>query len=115
MGLNADSTALLNSAALDAGRATADARWSRYATSAFSWFLGQNHLQQDLYDGSTGGCRDGLRVFLDGQQALPRLNSSVISFIYKKRLNRHTSTSHTLAFLSSEQVTTLESSGLHRT
>lgn len=50
------------SAALDAGRATADARWSRYATSAFSWFLGQNHLQQDLYDGSTGGCRDGLHA-----------------------------------------------------
>jgi hypothetical protein len=50
------------SAALDAGRTTADARWSRYATSAFSWFLGQNHLQQDLYDGSTGGCRDGLHA-----------------------------------------------------
>jgi hypothetical protein len=24
--------------------------------------LGQNHLQQPLYDASTGGCRDGLHV-----------------------------------------------------
>jgi hypothetical protein len=29
---------------------------------AFDWFLGQNLLQQSLYDPSTGGCRDGLHA-----------------------------------------------------
>lgn len=50
------------SACLDAHRITGDARWSRYASSAFGWFLGQNHLQQTVYDVSTGGCRDGLHA-----------------------------------------------------
>ena len=31
-------------------------------TRAFDWFLGQNNLQQWLYDPSTGGCRDGLHA-----------------------------------------------------
>jgi hypothetical protein len=30
------------------------------AQRAFSWFLGQNQLQQALYNAATGGCRDGL-------------------------------------------------------
>ena len=42
------------SPARPAGRAT--------PRSAFGWFLGQNHLQQPLYDVSTGGCRDGLHA-----------------------------------------------------
>jgi glycosyltransferase involved in cell wall biosynthesis len=50
------------SACLAAHRITGEARWSRYASSAFSWFLGQNHLQQAVYDASTGGCRDGLHA-----------------------------------------------------
>jgi glycosyltransferase involved in cell wall biosynthesis len=50
------------SACLAAHRITGDARWSRYASSAFSWFLGQNHLQQAVYDATTGGCRDGLHA-----------------------------------------------------
>ena len=29
---------------------------------AFDWFLGQNELQQPLYDPATGGCRDGLHA-----------------------------------------------------
>ncbi len=48
------------SAGLDAYRITGDPRWSRYAGSAFHWFLGQNHLHQPVYDATTGGCRDGL-------------------------------------------------------
>ncbi len=48
------------SASLDAARATGDARWSTYARRAFTWFLGQNQLQQPLYNAATGGCRDGL-------------------------------------------------------
>ncbi|MBK7715779.1 MAG: glycosyltransferase family 4 protein [Gemmatimonadetes bacterium] len=49
-------------ASLDAHRITADPRWTSYAGSAFRWFLGQNHLQQTVYDPSTGGCRDGLHA-----------------------------------------------------
>ena len=48
------------SACLEAGRATEDARWAAHARRAFNWFIGQNHLQQSLYDPTTGGCRDGL-------------------------------------------------------
>jgi hypothetical protein len=50
------------SACLEAGRVTGDGRWAPHARRAFSWFLGQNHLQQPLYDPATGGCRDGLHA-----------------------------------------------------
>lgn len=50
------------SACLDALRVTRNARWSAEARRAFDWFLGQNHLQQPLYDATTGGCRDGLHA-----------------------------------------------------
>ncbi|HEY6546263.1 MAG TPA: glycosyltransferase, partial [Vicinamibacteria bacterium] len=49
-------------ACLDAHRVTGAARWSTMASAAFGWFLGQNHIQQNLYDVSTGGCRDGLHA-----------------------------------------------------
>jgi hypothetical protein len=48
------------SACLEAQRVTKDERWADHARRAFYWFLGQNQLQQSLYDASTGGCRDGL-------------------------------------------------------
>jgi hypothetical protein len=47
-------------ACLEAYRVSDDTRWVEHAQRAFNWFLGQNHLQQWLYDASTGGCRDGL-------------------------------------------------------
>ncbi len=50
------------SACLDAQRLTGEARWADPARRAFDWFLGQNQLQQALYDASTGGCRDGLHA-----------------------------------------------------
>lgn len=50
------------SACLGANRATDDVRWAEHARRAFNWFLGQNQLQQSLYDATTGGCRDGLHV-----------------------------------------------------
>ena len=50
------------SACLEAGRVTGDRRWAEHARRAFRWFLGENHLQQPLYDASTGGCRDGLHA-----------------------------------------------------
>ena len=50
------------SACIEAARATAHASWVSQARRAFSWFLGQNHLHQSLYDAATGGCRDGLHA-----------------------------------------------------
>jgi hypothetical protein len=50
------------SACLEAGRTTREPRWAQHARRAFSWFLGQNHLQQSLYDTATGGCRDGMHT-----------------------------------------------------
>jgi len=50
------------SACLDAQRITRDAVWGEHARRAFGWFLGQNQLQQPLYDPRTGGCRDGLHA-----------------------------------------------------
>jgi len=50
------------SACLEAQRATGDVLWVEHAERAFSWFLGQNRLQQSLHDAETGGCRDGLHV-----------------------------------------------------
>jgi glycosyltransferase involved in cell wall biosynthesis len=44
----------------EAERVTGDRRWAAHARRAFAWFLGQNQLQQSLYDPGTGGCRDGL-------------------------------------------------------
>jgi glycosyltransferase involved in cell wall biosynthesis len=48
------------SACLEAKRVTRESRWGVYAKRAFDWYLGQNDLQQPLYDPATGGCRDGL-------------------------------------------------------
>ena len=48
------------SACLESRRVTGDAQWMERARLAFSWFFGQNQLQEWLYDPTTGGCRDGL-------------------------------------------------------
>ena len=50
------------SACMHAFRMTGEHRWSEHARNAFSWFLGQNQLQQPLYDPATGGCRDALHA-----------------------------------------------------
>jgi glycosyltransferase involved in cell wall biosynthesis len=55
-------TCAMVSACLTARRVTRDAGWGERARGAFGWFLGQNHLQQPLYDAATGGCRDGLHA-----------------------------------------------------
>ena len=52
----------VTSACLAAHGVSGDARWMERGTRAFEWFLGQNSLQQWLYDASTGGCRDGLHA-----------------------------------------------------
>ena len=48
------------SACMHAFRVTGDHRWAEHARRAFTWFLGQNQLQQPLYDPLSGGCRDAL-------------------------------------------------------
>jgi glycosyltransferase involved in cell wall biosynthesis len=48
------------SACMHAFRNTGDHRWAEHARRAFTWFLGQNQLQQALYDPLSGGCRDAL-------------------------------------------------------
>jgi glycosyltransferase involved in cell wall biosynthesis len=66
------------SACLEASRATGEQRWLEEARRAFYWFLGDNHLQQALYDDATGGCRDGL---------------------HRERVNQNQGAESTLAFL----------------
>ena len=50
------------SACMQAFRVTGNHRWSEHARRAFTWFLGQNQLQESLYDPLTGGCRDALHA-----------------------------------------------------
>jgi hypothetical protein len=50
------------SACIESRRVTGDTQWTERAGRAMSWFLGQNQLQQSLYDATTGGCGDGLRA-----------------------------------------------------
>jgi glycosyltransferase involved in cell wall biosynthesis len=66
------------SACIEARRATGDKTWLKDARRAFSWFLGENHLQRALYDDATGGCHDGL---------------------HEDRVNRNQGAESTLAFL----------------
>ena len=54
--------AAMVSACLDAYRVHGDICWLNRARWIFKWFLGENHLQQWLFDTSTGGCRDGLHA-----------------------------------------------------
>ena len=54
--------AAMVSACLDTYRVSGDQRWLDRARWAFKWFIGENHLQQWLFDPSTGGCRDGLHA-----------------------------------------------------
>ena len=50
------------SACIEAQRVTGDEQWAKHSRRAFNWFLGQNQLQQSIYDATTGGCRDGLHA-----------------------------------------------------
>ena len=48
------------SACLEAFFVTRDSFWHDAARRCFEWFLGRNDLGQQLYDPTTGGCRDAL-------------------------------------------------------
>ena len=43
-----------------ANKVTRKKRYFKDAIKAFYWFLGKNHLNQVMYDETTGGCHDGL-------------------------------------------------------
>ncbi|HEY4509984.1 MAG TPA: glycosyltransferase [Candidatus Paceibacterota bacterium] len=60
---------------LVAYQTTGEERYRKLALDTFQWFLGKNHLNQMVYDESTGGCYDGL-----GQQTL-NLNQGAESTI----------------------------------
>ncbi len=60
---------------LVAYQTTGKARYRKLALETFQWFLGKNHLNQMVYDESTGGCYDGL-----GEQTL-NLNQGAESTI----------------------------------
>ena len=47
-------------ACLDAAMITGDDYWVEEAQRAFHWYLGGNVLGLSLYNGTTGGCHDGL-------------------------------------------------------
>jgi len=49
-------------ACLKAYEVTGDTQWTKDARRAFNWFIGENQLEQPLYDPATGGCRDGLHA-----------------------------------------------------
>jgi glycosyltransferase involved in cell wall biosynthesis len=49
-------------ACLKAHEVTGDAQWKEHARRAFNWFIGENQLEQPLYDPASGGCRDGLHM-----------------------------------------------------
>jgi glycosyltransferase involved in cell wall biosynthesis len=48
------------SACLEAYELTRGEHWREEARRVFSWFLGKNDLRVNLYDETTGGCKDGL-------------------------------------------------------
>ncbi len=52
----------VTSACLTAYGVDGNPDWMEHGARAFEWFLGQNALQQWLYDPATGGCRDGLHA-----------------------------------------------------
>ncbi len=54
-----DASAMVQ-AHITAYRLTGNVDYYNKAVLAFNWFLGRNHLNQMMYDESTGGCYDGL-------------------------------------------------------
>jgi glycosyltransferase involved in cell wall biosynthesis len=52
--------------------------YSRKMNTAFSWFLGANHLHQIIYNPCTGGCYDGLE---ESQVNLNQGAESVVSYL----------------------------------
>ena len=83
------------SACLEAHRVTGDARWRDRARVAFNWFLGQNQLQQPLYDATTGGCRDGLHADrVNENQGAESTLSFLLALVEMRAADRADATQH---------------------
>lgn len=82
------------SACIDAFRATGDPSWASRARHVFDWFLGQNHLQQALYDPMTGGCRDALHAHrVNENQGAESTLSFLLALLEMQSLDRNTDAS----------------------
>ncbi len=83
--------AAMISACIEAQRVTGDDRWGGHAWRAFNWFLGQNALRQSLYDGRTGGCRDGLHADrMNENQGAESTLSFLLGLLEMRALDRPT-------------------------
>jgi hypothetical protein len=102
----------LISACLDAYRATKDIIWYNSANQAFEWFFGRNALGMPVYDGETGGCRDGLHIdrlnenqgaesTLSFIQSLLEMRQSGAETLTQRRNERQVVSSQSSAFVSS--------------
>jgi hypothetical protein len=79
------------SACIEAFRATGDASWVSHARHAFDWFLGRNHVQQSLYDATTGGCRDALHAHrVNENQGAESTLSFLLALLEMQSLDRGT-------------------------
>jgi glycosyltransferase involved in cell wall biosynthesis len=86
------------SACIEAQRLTSDDRWAAHAWRAFNWLTGQNVLRQSLYDGRTGGCRDGLHADrVNENQGAESTLSFLLALMEMRALDRPAATDTTMA------------------
>lgn len=95
------------SACLEAGRVEGGEPWLSHARHAFTWFLGQNAIQQSLYDPTTGGCRDGLHADrVNENQGAESTLSFLMALVELRSLDRvstvHRKSTHRLQTASAE-------------
>jgi glycosyltransferase involved in cell wall biosynthesis len=74
-------------ACFEAYRATSDPRWIDHGRRVFEWFLGENHLQQWLFDPATGGCRDGVHHDRLNQNQGAEATLSFLLTLYEMRVS----------------------------
>ncbi|HWL87627.1 MAG TPA: hypothetical protein VNO21_17605, partial [Polyangiaceae bacterium] len=99
------------SACLDARRVTGNEEWAEKAQLQFGWFLGQNQLQQSLYDPTTGGCRDGLHPDRANEnQGAESTLSFLLALLEMRSIERIDATTATAQEVSSPPVAIGESS-----
>lgn len=64
--------------------------YANKAHVAYSWFLGNNHLNQIVYNPCTGGCYDGLEEFnVNLNQGAESTVSHLMARLSMERLNQH--------------------------
>lgn len=68
----------------------ADNKFKAMIDTAFSWYLGNNHLQQVMYNSATGGCYDGLeREEVNINQGAESTLCFLMSQLTLERLSRY--------------------------